>query len=94
MSKIKKGWVPLEKKTSTSHLDLSRAVPAPDMPRLHPSTTVMNVRVPLALMNALKREANRRDVPYQSLVKVFLHEKLAEVHPAYSKNSKNAQAFI
>lgn len=79
MSRIKKGWVPLEKRTSTDHLDLSKAAPAPDMPKLRPSTVVMNLRVPLSLLNSLKREANRRDVPYQSLVKVLLDEKLAEL---------------
>jgi len=65
-----------EKPGSTSHLDLSRARPAPDLPRLKPSTTVMNLRVSVALMEGLKQEANRRDVPYQSLVKILLQEKL------------------
>jgi len=61
-------------------LDLRRAVPAPEMPRLKPSTAVMNLRVPESLLLSLKREANRRDVPYQSLVKILLDEKLAELN--------------
>ena len=72
-------YVPLESEDSTDHLDLRRAVPAPDMPHLKPSTASMHLRVPLSLLNSLKREANRRDVPYQSLVKILLDEKLAEL---------------
>lgn len=55
-------------------LDWSKAVPAPDMPNLKFSTKTMNLRVPLSLLNQLKMIANRRDVPYQSLVKMILFE--------------------
>jgi len=79
MNKIKNGWLPLEEATSTDHLDLNKSLPAPPLPHLRPSTAVMNLRVPLWLLNSLKQEANRRDVPYQSLVKLLLSEKLAEL---------------
>ena len=72
-------FVPVEAAGSTDHLDLSRAVSAPELPKLKPSTAVMNLRVPESLLLALKREANRRDVPYQSLVKMLLDEKLREL---------------
>ena len=78
-SKDKPKWVARERANSNRHLDLKAARPAPDMPRLKPSTATMNLRVPEALLFALKREANRRDVPYQSLVKILLDEKLAEL---------------
>jgi len=70
-------WVPTENKDSTAHLDLHKAQPAPALPRLKPCTTSMNLRVPISLLEQLKQEANRRDVPYQSLVKILLQEKLA-----------------
>jgi predicted DNA binding CopG/RHH family protein len=76
-SNVKTRWVRPEKPDSTAHLDLTQARPAPVLPRLKPSTTTMNLRVPLSLLEELKQEANRRDVPYQSLVKVLLQEKLA-----------------
>jgi predicted DNA binding CopG/RHH family protein len=80
VSKEKGKWVPEEAAESTAHLDLKKAVRAPDMPKLKPSTAVMNLRVPESLLLSLKREANRRDVPYQSLVKILLDEKLAELN--------------
>ena len=41
-------------------------------PRLKPSTSRVTLRMPSWLLDELKREANRRDVPYQSLLKVVL----------------------
>ena len=43
-------------------------------PALKPSTSRVTVRMPSWLLDELKREANRRDVPYQSLMKVVLAE--------------------
>lgn len=45
-------------------------------PNLKPSTQAMTVRMPSWLVNDLKVLANKRDVPYQSLMKVFLAEKV------------------
>jgi hypothetical protein len=47
------------------------------MPRLKPSTTTISLRLPESMLDELKRLANQRDVPYQSLLKVFLAERLA-----------------
>ena len=44
---------------------------------LKPSTTAISLRLPDAMLDALKILANERDVPYQSLLKVFLAERLA-----------------
>ena len=41
-------------------------------PKLKPSTARVTLRMPTWLLDELKREANRRDVPYQSLLKVAL----------------------
>lgn len=46
-------------------------------PHLKPSTETISLRLPAALLAELKVLANRRDVPYQSLLKVFLAERVA-----------------
>ena len=46
-------------------------------PALKPSTETISLRLPAALLAELKALANRRDVPYQSLLKVFLAERIA-----------------
>ena len=45
--------------------------------RLKPSLRTISLRLPVAMIEDLKILANRRDVPYQSLLKVFLAERLA-----------------
>lgn len=47
-------------------------------PNLKPSTETISLRLPAALLADLKILANRRDVPYQSLLKVFLAERMAQ----------------
>ena len=47
------------------------------LPNLKPSTEIISLRMPAPLLHAIKREANRRDVPYQSLIKVVLAERFA-----------------
>jgi predicted DNA binding CopG/RHH family protein len=44
---------------------------------LKPSTTTISLRLPSPLLADLKALANKRDVPYQSLLKVFLAERVA-----------------
>ncbi len=44
-------------------------------PNVKPSTQAISLRLPLSLLEKIKVEANRRDVPYQSLIKVWLGEK-------------------
>ena len=44
-------------------------------PDLKASTETISLRMPAPLLHAIKREANRRDVPYQSLIKVVLAER-------------------
>ena len=46
------------------------------LPNLKPSTETISLRLPKHLLEAIKVTANARDVPYQSLIKVWLQEKL------------------
>jgi len=46
-------------------------------PQLKPTSTAISVRLPEALLMDLKVLANERDVPYQSLLKLFLAERVA-----------------
>ena len=45
---------------------------------LKPSLRTISLRLPVSMIEDLKVLANRRDVPYQSLLKVFLAERLAQ----------------
>jgi predicted DNA binding CopG/RHH family protein len=45
-------------------------------PNLKPSLRTISLRLPVSMIEDLKMLANRRDVPYQSLLKVFLAERL------------------
>ena len=58
------------------YFDWDQAVSA-SFPALKPSTTTISLRLPEALLEELKTLANERDVPYQSLLKVFLAERIA-----------------
>ena len=46
-------------------------------PKLKPSTKSISIRLPESLIEDLKILANKRDVPYQSLLKVYLAERVA-----------------
>lgn len=59
---------------STQYLDWSKARLA-RFPNLKPSTRAISLRLPLSLLERIKLEANKRDVPYQSLIKVWLAER-------------------
>lgn len=48
------------------------------LPNLKPSVRTISLRIPETLLEELKLLANKRDVPYQSLLKIFLSEKLRE----------------
>ena len=47
------------------------------LPHLAPSTATISLRLPASMLEDLKVLANAQDVPYQSLLKVFLAERLA-----------------
>lgn len=62
---------------STDYVDYSKAKRIL-LPKLKPSTRIISIRMPEALIEHLKLLANKRDVPYQSLIKMFLAEKVGE----------------
>jgi predicted DNA binding CopG/RHH family protein len=51
---------------------------------LKPSLRTISLRLPVSMIEDLKVLANRRDVPYQSLLKVFLAERLAQERQSQS----------
>ena len=63
------------KNDSTEYLDwkTSKSV---SFPNLKPSTKTISLRLPEFLLNDIKIIANKRDVPYQSLIKIILKERI------------------
>ncbi len=57
------------------HLDWTQAQKV-KLPNLRPTTKTISLRLPQHLLDSIKVAANARDVPYQSLIKVWLQEKL------------------
>jgi predicted DNA binding CopG/RHH family protein len=64
-----------ESHDTADYFDLSKAQPA-RFPNLKLSTTSISLRLPQGLLDQIKIAANKRDVPYQSLIKVWLSEKV------------------
>jgi len=60
---------------STDYIDWSKAQRAV-FANLKPSTQTISLRLPQHLLESIKAAANARDVPYQSLIKVWLQEKV------------------
>jgi predicted DNA binding CopG/RHH family protein len=65
-----------ESHDTTGYVDWSGARTAV-FPDLKPSTETISLRLPAGLLAELKTMANQRDVPYQSLLKIFLAERIA-----------------
>ncbi|MDX8414278.1 MAG: BrnA antitoxin family protein [Mariprofundales bacterium] len=62
--------------TDTSGLfDWSQAKQAV-FPNLKPSTKSISIRLPLSMLDKIRVEAHKNDIPYQSLIKVWLSERL------------------
>ena len=64
-----------ESHDSTEHLDWSKAKKV-SLPNLKPTTKTISLRLPQHLLDSIKVAANALYVPYQSLIKVWLQEKL------------------
>ena len=62
---------------STEYLDWSKAR-VTRFPNIKLSTRAISLRLPVSLLEQIKLEANKRDVPYQSLIKVWLTEKVSQ----------------
>ena len=66
-----------ESHDSSEYLNLSKAQRAA-LPNLKPSTKTISLRLPEGLLDNIKIEANKRDMPYQSLIKVWLAKEVQE----------------
>jgi len=64
-----------ESRDSTEFVDWSKAK-CVRMSKLKPSTQAISLRLPVSLLERIRIEANKRDVPYQSLIKIWLSEKV------------------
>jgi predicted DNA binding CopG/RHH family protein len=84
----------------------SRDIQRPSFPNLKPSLKAISIRVPSDLLAELKTLANKKDVPYQSLAKVYLARQIAlerglvrsprkkgkEIATALRKQARNAHS--
>lgn len=66
-----------EKNDSTEFVDWNQGKRA-SFPALKPSLKSISIRLPESMIEQLKVLANKKDVPYQSLVKIYLSEKVRE----------------
>lgn len=64
-----------QKHDSSEYIDWSDAGNVV-MPKLKPSTRSISIRLPESMIEDLKVIANKRDVPYQSLLKIFISERI------------------
>ncbi|MDP3724528.1 MAG: BrnA antitoxin family protein [bacterium] len=62
---------------TSEYFDWDKAEPV-TFPNLRPSTETISIRLPSHLLVRLKQLANGRDVPYQSLMKIFLAERVQQ----------------
>ena len=60
-----------ESHDSSTYIDWNKAETV-SMPNLKPSTKTISLRLPESLLDSIKIEANKRDMPYQSLIKYWL----------------------
>lgn len=60
---------------SADYVDWSKAQRVV-LPNLKPTTNTISLRLPQHLLDAIKAAANARDVPYQSLIKIWLQERI------------------
>ena len=62
---------------STNYIDWSEAKEI-NMPNLKPTLKTISIRLPEIMLEELKLIANKRDIPYQSLMKMFLAERVEQ----------------
>lgn len=62
--------------SATDYFDMSKAIKNPVFPNLKPTTESISLRLPKYLLARIKQLANAQDVPYQSLMKVFLSDRV------------------
>lgn len=62
---------------STEYIDYSRSKKL-NFTNLKPSTKSISIRLPESLLQRLKIIANKKDIPYQSLIKIYLSDKIRD----------------
>lgn len=72
---------------TTEYFDWTQARRAV-LPTLKPTTTPISMRLPETLLTDLRRLANEQDVPYQSLMKVYLAERVAAERGRHRRRAK------
>lgn len=75
---------------TVDYIDWSKAKRAV-FPNLRPSTETISLRLPAPLLADLKTLANERDVPYQSLLKVYLAEQVRQEQAAAGQHNPRLQ---
>ena len=60
---------------STNYIDWGKSKRI-TFPNLKPSTKTISIRLPESMLEEIKSLANKRDVPYQSLIKIILKERI------------------
>ena len=66
------------RRDSSEYIDYRKAIQA-SFPNLKPSSRTISIRLPESLLDSIKVIANRADVPYQSMMKILLNEKVSEI---------------
>ncbi len=59
---------------TTEYFDTTQPIKL-NLPNLKPTTKTITLRLPVGLLERIRKIANKKDVPYQSLMKIFLDEK-------------------
>jgi predicted DNA binding CopG/RHH family protein len=81
------------KNDSSEYVDWSKAKRLV-FPNLKPTTRAISLRLPESMLDELRQLANQRDVPYQSLIKVFLRERMDQEyrHPVIAEGKAGYRA--
>jgi predicted DNA binding CopG/RHH family protein len=75
-----------ERADSTNYIDWSKST-RETLPKLRPTLRTISIRLPESMIAQLKTLANKKDVPYQSIVKVYLADRI-EAELASAKASR------
>jgi predicted DNA binding CopG/RHH family protein len=74
LDEVQKFWATHDSTDYIDHSDVELGF----FPELKPASKTISIRLPESLLEAVKVLANKRDVPYQSMMKVLLAEKIRE----------------
>lgn len=74
--------------SSVDYFDWSKAVEV-EFPNLKPSTESISLRLSSSVLSDVKRIANKNDIPYQSLIKIMIADKVKEILSGDDRLIKN-----